>query len=85
MSDAPERIWMPPLWEVGDGIIPTDGQCEDDDIYYLRSDLHEAAVAAARAEAEKWQMAFAAQSRKLQAALDIGGDAVRRAVWDASK
>jgi len=35
---APEiiqRIWMPPLWEVGDGIIPTDGQCELDDVSYI--------------------------------------------------
>ena len=30
-----QRIWMPPLWEVGDGIIPTDGQCEPDDVSYI--------------------------------------------------
>lgn len=36
MTDAIiPRIWMPPLWEVGDGIIPTDGQCELDDVSYI--------------------------------------------------
>lgn len=36
MTDANIReIWMPPLWEVGDGTIPTSAQCEDDDIRYI--------------------------------------------------
>ena len=36
MTDANIReIWMPPLWEVGDGTIPTSAQCEDDDICYI--------------------------------------------------
>jgi hypothetical protein len=30
-----QRIWMPPLWEVGDGIIPVDAQSEDDDVSYI--------------------------------------------------
>lgn len=39
MSDAPERIWMPAGWEVLDGTIPVDGQAEDDDLEYVRTDL----------------------------------------------
>ena len=35
---------------------------------------------AAEAEAAKWQKAFAAQTRKLQIALNEGGDAVRAAL-----
>lgn len=66
---APERIWMPPLWEVGDGTIPTDGQWEDDDIFYIRSDLHDAAIAKARAEG--WEQAIQAVKVEVQEWLDI--------------
>lgn len=48
--DVPECIWMPAGWEVLDGTIPVDRQAEDDDVQYIRHDLHLAAVKAARIE-----------------------------------
>jgi hypothetical protein len=39
---------------------------------------------AAEAEAERWKFAFAAQSRKLQAALNAGDETVRAAIMAAA-
>jgi hypothetical protein len=62
------RIWMPPLWEVGDGIIPTDGQCELDDVSYILATPEALAsspeVAALVAEAEARGMERALETMK---------------------
>jgi len=42
--------------------------------------IHEARAEAAEAERDSWQRAFAAQSAKLQIALDVGGESVRAAL-----
>jgi len=65
MTDANIReIWMPPLWEVGDGTIPTSAQCEDDDIRYILATPEALAaspeVQALRREAEARVMRIAA-------------------------
>lgn len=60
---APEiiqRIWMPPLWEVGDGIIPTDGQCELDDVSYIL------ATPEALAPSPEVQALIAAETKAMQ-------------------
>ena len=76
---APERIWVD-----DDGywfdIDPSETRPE-----YIRKDASDAAIAAARADAEQWQQAFAAQTRKLQAAMYAGGDAVRQAIRAAAE
>ena len=48
--DAIEHIYMPPLWEVGDGTIPVDAPAEDDDLHYA---LVDPAVLAALPEVQE--------------------------------
>jgi len=64
-----QRIWMPPLWEVGDGTIPSAGQCELDDVSYILATPESLAsspeVAALIAEAEARGMERAAHVVRL--------------------
>ena len=81
MTNAPERIWIEDEFGEGDDDQWTYGTWDARnyigyDVEYVRADI----VQELTAERDRWQQAFAAQSAKLQIALDVGGEPVRAAL-----